>query len=250
MTALFGSTFDPIFWLHHVHIDRLAAIWQAINPEYTIEPLPSDRPRFTAKAGTLEGVTSHLEPFHKTGAHSMEDYHTTEDTKEVINTFEYGYQYPETPLEYIKDPVAMRNHALTAVNKLYGPPLSFVGGPVDSISPNLTEKNWQVFIRVKNFALSGAWGIHIFLGPPPSTSDNWFMAENRVGTISILSNENIDHCPNCQQQSASRILVTGAVDLNSSLRKNSQDTSNVDDVVKFLHDNLTWRVAKVSHIII
>ena len=122
MTALFGSTFDPIFWLHHVHINRLAAIWQAINPGYTIDPLPSERSRFTAKVGTVENVTSHLEPFHKTTAHSMEDYHTANDTKEVINTFGNGYYYPETPLEYIKDSIAMKDYTLTAVNKLYWPP--------------------------------------------------------------------------------------------------------------------------------
>jgi Tyosinase C-terminal domain len=246
------KTFHLITRLHHVHIDRLAAIWQAIHPNYVIEPLNSERPRYTAKTGTLEGVITHLEPFHKTAEHSMEDYHTTNDTKEVTQTFSSGYYYPETPLELLKDPEKMRIYAVYKARELYGPPLRYLGGqPQDDAqeNPPLVEKNWQVFLRVKNFALSGTWGVHIFFGEPPTHSDDWFMAENRVGTISILANNEMSHCQNCQEQAAQGILVTGSVDLNSALGRASQDIGDTAAVVDYLRENLTWRVAKVFRVL-
>lgn len=37
MSELDYSAFDPVFWLHHANVDRLFAIWQALNPtSYTI----------------------------------------------------------------------------------------------------------------------------------------------------------------------------------------------------------------------
>ena len=32
MTYLSEAAFDPIFWLHHMNVDRFFALWQAINP--------------------------------------------------------------------------------------------------------------------------------------------------------------------------------------------------------------------------
>ena len=31
MTYLWWSAFDPIFWLHHMNVERLFAMWQATN---------------------------------------------------------------------------------------------------------------------------------------------------------------------------------------------------------------------------
>lgn len=38
MTNLHVASFDPIFFLHHANVDRLVAIWQALNPTSFIEP--------------------------------------------------------------------------------------------------------------------------------------------------------------------------------------------------------------------
>lgn len=32
------ASFDPIFWLHHAQVDRVFAMWQALNPDSYIEP--------------------------------------------------------------------------------------------------------------------------------------------------------------------------------------------------------------------
>jgi hypothetical protein len=88
----------------------------------------------------------------------------------------------------------MRQYIIEQVNKLYGPPIKFpkkklVENPPDMEAPTAPvqpTKNWQAFIRVKKFAIQGTWGIHVFLGEPPMSSFNWYFAEARVGTVTIL----------------------------------------------------------------
>jgi hypothetical protein len=79
-----GSTstaaFDPIFWLHHAHIDRLLAMFQAIHPK---EYLAANE----AKQG--------LAPFHK---RLLEDTATTElfSSEDVrLHAPVFRYQYPD-----------------------------------------------------------------------------------------------------------------------------------------------------------
>jgi hypothetical protein len=228
-----------------------------MNPDCTIDTFPSMNPRYTAAQGTEEGASAPLEPWHKSALHSMEDYYITDDIREVSSTFIGGYYYPETPLEYIGNAEKMKRYATEQVNKLYGPRQlkKLIGRPTPGLGnlpnparpdiPGRPTKDWQAFLRVKNFALEGTWGIHIFLGDAPALSDDWFMADNRVGTISILANRELDNCPNCQTHAAQGQLVTGAVSLSIPLAPRSLDVTNTESVVQYLLDNLTWKVAKV-----
>jgi tyrosinase len=211
-----------------------------MNPNSTIDPLPSFTDRYTAKLGTTEDGNSHLEPWHKLNG----DYYIANDAKEVFSTFDGGYYYPETPLELVKDPDAMKQRALEEVNKLYGPALARLHllGPVANGAPT---KIWQVFLRVKKFSVEGTWGVHVFLGEPPANSLEWYFSENRVGTVNILATHNIDGCSNCQNQAASGQLVTGSVSLTGELVARELDLTNTEAVVEYLTNNLTWRVAKV-----
>jgi len=38
MTYLDYSAYDPIFWLHHMMVDRAFALWQAVYPDSYVEP--------------------------------------------------------------------------------------------------------------------------------------------------------------------------------------------------------------------
>ena len=122
MTDVWASSFDPIFWLHHTNIDRLAAIWQAIHPNSVIDTLQANRDRYTESASTLgDNGASHLEPWHQTDKHSMADYYTAESVQEVSSTFLLGYYYPETPLNLLTEPTEMQAFATKAYRSLYQP---------------------------------------------------------------------------------------------------------------------------------
>ncbi|KAK2609426.1 hypothetical protein N8I77_002923 [Diaporthe amygdali] len=285
MSDVQASSFDPIFWLHHVNCDRLTAIWQAMNPNCTIDEFPSLTDRFVKRSGSVEGGTSNLEPWHKSSAHSMADYYVANDTKELISTFDAGYCYPETPLDLLKKSDQMKAYATQQVYKLYAPPSlvppsqklanvatinakSTNGAPAngkqsDSLPPinsrhqesaadhngssaNHDTNHWQVFLRVKNFALTGTWGIHIFLGELPASTADWLLSDNRAGTVTMLSNRSRQNCANCVSQAESGILVTGSVPLNEELEERGLDVGDIAAVVAYLKENLSWRVVKVS----
>ena len=239
--------------LHHTNIDRLAAIWQAIHPECVIDTLQANMDRYTEQQGIYDSGASNLEPFHQSAV--RKDYYTAESQKEVSSTFLFGYYYKETPLGYISDPQAMAAYATEQYRKLYEPPkpkFSFLdpsegadtGAPKDALPPQV-RTDWQAFVRVNQFAISGTWGIHIFIGDPPENSDEWAMARNLAGTVSVLAPSNRSHCANCRNQADRNISVTGAVDLTEILKEEFHDITDDGTVAAFLKENLNWRVAKV-----
>lgn len=297
MTDVQASSFDPIFWLHHVNCDRLAALWQALNPGAVIQEWKSLMGRFTADAETMEGGKSRLEPWHRSSDHSDQDYWIANDTKDLISTFDGGYYYPETPLELLRDPAKMKAYTLKQIYSLYtpqslrkGPPAQsttqgqapifqalFSGSqkeqdqqqpqkpldaaPAQSVSApqqqqhgqahddlirNQPISHWQAFLRVRNFALTGTWAVHIFLGEPPADSTDWFLAAERVGSVSMLSNRSRAQCPNCVAHAEGGQHVTGTVPLTEALQARGIDVNDREAVKQYLESNLHWRVAKVS----
>lgn len=58
MTYLDYSAFDPIFWLHHMMVDRSFALWQAVNPNSYVVPTKAFQNTYTIPAGqTLDENT-------------------------------------------------------------------------------------------------------------------------------------------------------------------------------------------------
>lgn len=258
--------------LLHCHIDRLTAIWQAMNyQDTTIHELPSYTSRATAVSGTKENGTSNLEPWHTSEKHDTNDYWIADQTKDLDSTFEYGYYYPETPPELRNDQSLMKSHATAQVHELYAPPkvlkrihqfapggtskenvsVKLSTGTQDYITTSanaaptrIRSVEWRAFVHVKSFAVPGTWGIHLFFGEPPAESSTWFMSDQRVGTVNILTNSNLNSCPNCKSQSEADLLVTGLVLLSNELEKRNIDIGDQDAVVEYLKENLTWRIAK------
>ncbi|KAI9719091.1 MAG: hypothetical protein M1812_003721 [Candelaria pacifica] len=88
------AAFDPVFWMHHCNIDRIIALWQAINP----------------KKWFLEGdaiLDKPLYPFRSPHNVGKKGFWTSADVQD-IETF--GYSYPE--LRVSKDPAVLLDHFL------------------------------------------------------------------------------------------------------------------------------------------
>ncbi|KAG8533877.1 uncharacterized protein KY384_001618 [Bacidia gigantensis] len=88
------AAFDPVFWLHHTNIDRLFAIWQALNPgEESIEKYVTTQPNpwgtFITTPNSVESIDTPLTPFGASGG----EYYTSAQVKK---TEPFGYAYPET----------------------------------------------------------------------------------------------------------------------------------------------------------
>ena len=119
MGDLNWSGFDPIFFLHHVNVDRLFAMWQAINYQDTVfASVQEGDALFGTPAGDVT-ADSPLRPFAKTvnADGTAASFHTSR-TIEDISTF--GYTYPEIN-DWSQDADTLADALRTAVNNLYGP---------------------------------------------------------------------------------------------------------------------------------
>ncbi|KAK3309791.1 uncharacterized protein B0T15DRAFT_545814 [Chaetomium strumarium] len=116
MSSLETSAFDPLFWLHHVNVDRLWAIWQDLNPDSYMSPRPAPSSTFTAPSGESQTQDTPLEPFWDKSATS---FWTSAQIRDTRTTF--GYAYPETARwRFPPDQQAYQAALRRAVAALYG----------------------------------------------------------------------------------------------------------------------------------
>ncbi|KAI4729290.1 Di-copper centre-containing protein [Aureobasidium sp. EXF-10728] len=108
MTYLDYAAFDPVFWLHHVMVDRSFAMWQTLHSDSYVEPLAAVGSTFTYPAGTVNDVNSGLTPFFKDAAG------TNWTSASVRDTTTFGYTYPELQNG------ASASSVRSAINRLYG----------------------------------------------------------------------------------------------------------------------------------
>ncbi|KAK6516199.1 hypothetical protein TWF506_006109 [Arthrobotrys conoides] len=110
---------DPLFFLHHTNIDRLFAMWQAVNRDNANAYIkPTDK--FKSTYGTFAiqrnsdiSSTSPLPPFRKA---SGNNFYTSDDVK---STKAFGYAYPET-IDWDRAPGDYVAWAKEQVNLKYG----------------------------------------------------------------------------------------------------------------------------------
>lgn len=119
MGDLNWSGFDPIFMLHHANIDRLYAMWQAINFN---DPVFTTSQHGNALYGTASGpmtADSPLRPFFAPATvNTNAPVFYTSRSVEAMSVF--GYTYPEID-DWSLAPGDLANTLRIAVNNLYGP---------------------------------------------------------------------------------------------------------------------------------
>jgi hypothetical protein len=101
------AAFDPIFWLHHVNIDRLLTMHQLLVPNTWVTNGTISIDTAQWNAGEMKDENSPLKPFMKDTSGA---YYTSRDVKE---TRLFGYYYTETEGNDASSVIA-------AINKLYG----------------------------------------------------------------------------------------------------------------------------------
>lgn len=107
------AAFDPAFWLHHTNVDRLFAIWQAINPNSYVTPQEVVQETVTNQVGTLETKTTALTPF-------WENSNAFWTSDGVRKTGTLGYAYPETQSWKFSTPDQYKANVRATIRKLYG----------------------------------------------------------------------------------------------------------------------------------
>ncbi|KAM3065503.1 hypothetical protein ACMFMF_010988 [Clarireedia jacksonii] len=127
------AAFDPLFWLHHVNVDRLFAIWQALNPSSYAIDKPSGDGTFSIQSGTQETSKTPLAPFNDATGKTFWD----SDGARYTTTFNYAY--PETQQWKFPTQQQYQTSVLAAVQKLYGATsnqfMSLMGVNTNALAP-------------------------------------------------------------------------------------------------------------------
>lgn len=247
-------------------IDRCFAMWQALYPNSYVVPEASRYGTFTTSPGQIENLNTPLTPFHSDNNGNF--WNPT--TARYTTTF--GYAYAETANN--TSTTLIQQRVTSAVNELYGPAASAMAlqsrkypaseGEIEdnsaistlindtnkyiattSTDPKSQYREWIANIRVKKYALSGPFFIHIFIGNISSDPFEWSFDPNLVGTHSIFVKASKHNCVPCQsnQQVTATIPLTGR--LTTDVQEGELNSLEVTDVPAYLKENLKWRVSLV-----
>lgn len=260
---------DPIFFLHHCNVDRMLALWQAINPGVNVTPGSSEDGNWTIKANTQVDVTTALTPFWN-GPQSY--WNSTGTTKFQ----DMGYIYPEFQGLNLNDAKAVRVAIAKKVNQLYGgqevtlpvePPTGLPapvpapapapgpqpgGGAQQPIPPTLPGgavahkgeiPDWTARVRCKKYEVGSSFSVYIFIGDVPEDPKKWRTSPSMVGAHKAFVNSVAERCENCKNQAD--VYTEGFVHLDSALvRQSAVKSLDVATVEPYLKQNLHWRVQK------
>ena len=252
MTFLDHSAFDPIFWLHHANVDRLIAIWQALNPNSFNINQKNNAGTYSIAAGTVETASTTLPPFHIKADGSR----FTSNTARYTKTF--GYTYPEIQ-DWGKTAAQLTKDVKAKIRSLYDPngalgrrrrntePSQLPDGetpPLDvaQVIQNGVYRQWQINIRANKFELDSSYTIYTFFGEPCADSRNWATSENFAGSFPVLRTQG--------NPSGAPMTVYGVLPITRKLIDviDTDKTHNLlpQTVEPYLQKKLTWRVATVT----
>jgi len=259
--AIIGySAFEPFFWLHHMNLDRIAAMWQILHPTSFIMPTPAVYATHTSKAGDIQDSTTDLTPFRRNAT----SFWTSDEARDHQI---FGYTYKE---------VVDRNHDQTAswVNKLY---TAYTPASMDTskhihsatsgnnrgdedvrVSPQalhsgITHKqvyrgqiytDWFANVRADKSAYECSYTVYLFWDEVPNDAFAWPIATNLIGTHSILGMQD----PNAGNRSSR--LISGTIPLTAAiLRRISQGhirSLHFEDAETYMASRLKHAVALVN----
>ncbi|KAH6678140.1 hypothetical protein B0J14DRAFT_582032 [Halenospora varia] len=239
MTMLDWSAFDPIFWLHHCNVDRLFAMWQAINPNAIMMSL-SEPGTFTLYAHSFDTQFTPLTPFTSNTFGTLYNSITARSTKT------FGYAYPEVQ-DWLFSPADLTRNVTAQVNAMYDPTGIFRRDPNKSLNPRSkliegsTTKEWSVQVQVSKFDLGGDYFyVKIFLGDVPANPRDWAMSGNVVGSLPIMPPPHTGAGPMPDIRVHNEFVVT------RNLLGPDHDLEDVKKMVPYLKDKLSWRIQKMD----
>lgn len=224
------SAFDPIFFMHHANVDRLMAIFQAINPSSYVTPLNNSYGTFTESPGTVEDVNSALTPFRN----GKGTFHTSTT---VQNTRDLGYTYPEV-VDWGVSAQQLAVNVRVAFNQLYNPTGTLARRSSSRIylrAANGASREWFINLSVQRS--NTALFIDFFLGAPLTDGSQWTTANNLVVSQAILSE---------MASGTGSAPYLAQVPLTRSLVNSGQDTTKVNATVSYLQNALQYRCRQMD----
>jgi tyrosinase len=257
------AAFDPMFWLHHANVDRLFALWQALNPDSWMVPTINAYGSYYESPGTVDSSSSALAPFHADNGTTL---FTSDD---VRPTARFGYAYPELP-DWSMNATGLMYYARQQINQLYNPFLSPSRKRLRSVplrravdlasafsyitlddarrlGVNNANRQWFAKINIERFAYDTSFALYFFMGDPPEDVASWPSAPNLIGTQGQFINADV---ASMHPEGRPRGMLEGQMSLTHTLvagmdRDFIADLSP-DSVVPVLQRGLQWRASSAD----
>ncbi|KAF4991858.1 hypothetical protein FGRMN_7576, partial [Fusarium graminum] len=266
------AAFDPIFWLHHVQIDRLLAIWQCLYPKLWFDkeqPVASDSVNLEMQNVPDDKETDELQPFHTEHNDSEKKVWTCQACRDWTDM---NYQYDDLAElaeklihnngEFDEEEYKDKLHA--HVNTLYPGTGNMIQSmadygvdPVDLQASDGDAGSWNDYIinvGYDRYAMDGlSYTIEFFLGGPENEDSTHFNKHNYVGHVYSFSGRlstSKGACSNCRRQAEDGTLSCAQVPLTIHLLHHLQDDvsdhsiADFDQVEDYLRLHLRWRFVK------
>jgi len=243
----------------HCNVDRLTAMYQAIWPGEFIGTVPA-APSFgrIVRPGDTDDVNTPLRPFRHADGRDW----TSADASGATSIMNYGYTYPEIPVEYRTRPAQdLTTYVTGRVNDLYRPALSGgstgpspgtgsgtrpspgtgsgTGNGTNTGSGNYkSRREWIALVQVDQGEMYGQFSILVFIGDVPTTVTDWQTTPSQVGGCATFGEE----------QSRDEHIIRGTVPLTEALVDKKVDVNDPSSCVPYLRKNLKWVIKQVcSH---
>jgi tyrosinase len=240
MTFLDYSGFDPLFWLHHVQVDRLFNMWQAINP--TSQMIPALEPgTYAIPHNNLNTPLTPLYPFTSNTAGQLITVASS------LSPVKFNYAYPEVE-DWHQTPDQLKTNVTAQINQMYDPNgLWATTKPLPALEKKNTlragavTREWSVAVKVAKFDLDGGmFRIRIFLGDIPADTKDWALSKSLIGTMSVMPPHYSGPKP------FPNITLFDEWSLTKAVIAAGHDPTSTQDITEYLTKNLDWRVQKVG----
>ncbi|KAF5672507.1 tyrosinase precursor [Fusarium heterosporum] len=266
------AAFDPIFWLHHVQIDRLLAIWQCLYPELWFDKeqsVTSDLDNSKRQNVADDKETDLLHPFHTKHNDPENEVWTSQACRDWTDM---NYQYDdlaELAEELVRsngkfDEEAYKNELHAHINALYPGTGNMIQSitehgvdPVGLQASNGDTGSWNDYIinvMYDRYAMDGlSYTIEFFLGGPENEDSTHFHKHNYVGHVYSFGGRlstSKGSCSNCKRQAEDDTLSCAQVPLTINLLQHLQDDisdhsiADFGQVEDYLRLHLRWRFVK------
>ncbi|KIY62440.1 Di-copper centre-containing protein [Cylindrobasidium torrendii FP15055 ss-10] len=216
--------FDPIFYLHHCNVDRMIALWSALNPGVWVSQDNTPSGTWTIQAGSTIGATSDLTPFWRTST-------TYWNSNDVLTTSVGGYSYPDFNSISVSASASETQTAIAArVNQLYGQSNRGVA------NANSSVWEWQARVSFNSQEYGTSFEVLIFLGEGTENSTEGYDSSSYVGARYAWANSFMADEP------ALAVETSGYIPLNDAIIEHGNISSlDPQSVTPYLDRALSWR---------
>ncbi|CAG8726320.1 28813_t:CDS:2 [Gigaspora margarita] len=156
------TTFDPLFFFHHMHIDRLLALWQAVWVPESI----AVNGTYTAKLNEKVNGNTDLTPFRK----SEKEFWNSNDVRDIEKL---GYTYPELMKFKGHDSKKLHSYILG----LYKPDPHF-------------GRRWFAKLTIEEGKLIGPYVIRVFVDLANATAKTPVTSPHFAGLVAMWRSTN------------------------------------------------------------